>query len=328
MMRFINKIEQTADFKIVNLIDSKNSVKARIIPEMGNNLVSLMIGEGENALELIYIPTQIHKLKKLSRQFYGTPILFPFPGRIPNGEFTFLNQDFKLPINFSDGTAIHGFVYDKKWEIEELSSPSDKEAFLKSSYRSDSGIEKNFPFPFRIEMLYKLGESKLEIIFVAENIGENSFPFGYGIHPYFLLSGKRADWLLYFPANEIYELINILPTGKTRDISDQFDFRKEKSLEGIYMDDLFGNIQKNEDGIISCWLRNIATNLTLSVISDQNFDYYVLFAPKDHSFICIEPYTCIVNAFNLVNSGIETGLRILQPKETFKAIIKFKWEII
>lgn len=323
MKRFRSEIEQEADIKIVNLIDDRSSVRARIIPEIGNNLVSLSIGKGN---ELIYIPDQIGNLKKLSRQFYGNPILFPFPGRIPEGKFTFQNQNFQLPINFSDGTAIHGFVYDKKWEIEELSS-SDKGAFLKSSYHSDAEIESHFPFPFKTEMICKLKESELEMVFIAENIGENPLPFGYGIHPYFLLPGKRADWLLYFPANEIYELVNILPTGKTKEIPEEFDFRKEKSLKGIYMDDLFGNIQKNKDGVISCWLRNKATNLKLTVTSDQNFNYYVLYAPKEHAFICIEPYTCIANAYNLANSGIETGLRILQPNDTFKAKIYLRWEV-
>ena len=323
MKRFRSEIEQKADIKIVSLIDDRNSIRARIIPEIGNNLVSLSIGKGN---ELIYIPDQIGNLKKLSRQFYGNPILFPFPGRIPEGKFTFQNQNFQLPINFSDGTAIHGFVYNKKWEVEELSSPSDKKAYLKSACRSDAEIEKVFPFPFKIEFTYILRESELEMVFTAENIGENPFPFGYGIHPYFLLPGKRADWVLYFPANEIYELVDILPTGKTKEIPAQFDFRKEKSLEGIYMDDLFGNIQKSKDRVISCWLRNKATNLKLTVTSDQNFDYYVLYAPKEHAFICIEPYTCIANAYNLANSGIETGLRILQPKEMFKATIFLRWE--
>ena len=326
MAQFSTKITHEGDFEVVNLIDQKNSVRVQIIPELGNNLVSLTIGENNEQLELMYIPDEIKNLRDESYRFYGNPILFPFPGRIPEGKFTFQGQAFQLPINFRDGTAIHGFLYDKKWEIAETSAPSNEGAFLKSTYRSDTKIEEIFPFPFEINLTYFLRESELEIDFNAKNIGEKPFPFGYGIHPYFLLTGNRADWVLYFPANSIYELVNILPTGKIKEIPDEFDFRKEKSLAGIYMDDLFGNIQKNKDGLILCWLKNKAINLKLNVISDQNFDYYVLYSPKENEFICIEPYTCIANAFNLANSGIETGLRILQPKKTFKATIFLRWE--
>jgi len=64
--------------------------------------------------------------------------------------------------------------------------------------------------------------------------------------------------------------------------------------------------------------------LSLKIVSDKNFEYYVLYAPKTGSFICIEPYTCIPNAFNLADKGFNTGMRVLKPKEKFKATILFK----
>ena len=326
MVQFAAEIQQEGVLQVVSLSDQKNSVKAKIIPELGNNLVSLAVFNlGENQ-ELISIPTDIQNLKNKTYQFYGNPILFPFPGRIPQGEFQFQNQKFQIPINFRDGTAIHGFVFDRKWDISEISTPSSKEAFLKSTYTTDSTLEKFFPFPFQIEMTYILREAELELVFKAINRGKQALPFGYGIHPYFTLPGKREDWVLYLPAAEIYELIDILPTGVSKKIPKQFDFRTEKSLQGIYMDDLFGKLKKNKQGFVSCWLRNRAHNFKLTVTSDQSFDYYVLYAPKDHDFICIEPYTCIPNAFNLANSGIKTGLRLLKTGESFEVHIWFKWE--
>ena len=320
MPQFLTEITEEAEFNIVNLIDQKNSVRAKVIPALGNNLVSLMVGEDE----LISIPDKIPNLK--SYQFYGNPILFPFPGRIPEGKYAFQEQQYQFPINFGDSTAIHGLVYDKKWSIVETSGQSEGAAVLKSSYKGESETKDVFPSQFKVEMTYILRESKLEMIFEATNIGDESFPYGYGLHPYFMLPGKREDWVLYFPANKIYELVNIRPTGKTMDIPAQFDFRNEKTLEGVFMDDLFGELKK-EQGAISCWLRNLTTNFKLTVSSDENFDYYVLYAPKEHNFICIEPYTCIVNAFNLANSKIETGLRTLTPDETFHAKIEFEWEV-
>jgi len=329
MTRFSAEIEDDIEsgLQIVNLIDQKESIRVQIIPELGNNLVSLTIAYKEQDLELIYIPTEIKNLKSGDYQFYGNPILFPFPGRIPKGEFHTHEQKFQVPINFQDGTAIHGFVYDKKWEVSEISAPSNKEVFLKSTYISGLDIAEFFPFPFQIEMTYTLGKSELELTFQAKNTGELAFPFGYGIHPYFLIRDNRKDWVLYLPANEIYELIDFIPTGHAKKIHEPFDFRTEKSLKNIYLDDLFGKITKDKNGFASCMLKNRASGFNLTVISDPNFEYYVLYAPKDNDFICIEPYTCIPNAFNLIHSGFETGLRMLEPNETFETRIWFKWKI-
>jgi aldose 1-epimerase len=251
MTQFAAEIQQEGALQVVSLIDQKNSVKAKIIPELGNNLVSLAVFNLGANTELISIPTDLQNLKNKVYQFYGNPILFPFPGRIPKGEFHYQDQKFQVSVNFRDGTAIHGFVYDKKWEISEISTPSSKEAFLKSTYTSDSTLEKFFPFPFQIEMTYILRESELELVFKSINRGKQALPFGYGIHPYFTLPGKREDWTLYLPAAEIYELINILPTGVSKKIPKQLDFRAEKSLQGIYMDDLFGKLKKNKQGFVT-----------------------------------------------------------------------------
>jgi len=326
MAQFAAETQREADLQVVSLSDQKNSVKAKIIPELGNNLVSLTVSNLGKYSELISMPTEIPNLKNKEYQFYGNPILFPFPGRIPKGEFQFQNQKYQVPVNFRDGTAIHGFVFDRKWEISEISSPSSKEAFLKSTYISDPTVKKFFPFPFQVEMVYILREAELEMDFKAVNRSEQPLPFGYGIHPYFTLPGKREDWTLHLPAAELYELVDILPTGISKKIPKQLDFRAERSLQGIYMDDLFGKLKKKRHGYVSCWLKNRANNFKLTVISDQNFDYYVLYAPSEHDFICIEPYTCIPNAFNLENAGINTGLRLLKAGEPFKARIWFKWD--
>lgn len=328
MGQFIVDTERINELEVVNLVDRGSLVRARIIPQLGNNLVSLELEKANNKIELIYIPTNIENLLKEPRQFYGNPILFPFPGRISGGKFTFQGQDINLPINFQDGTAIHGFVFDKKWKIIRTSEPSKKEAFLQSMFVSDNQITKYYPFPFKLEMRYTLRDSELNLLFIAHNVGELELPFGYGIHPYFLLTGRRKDWKLYCPASKNFELINVLPTGKKMPVKAEFDFLEPRSLDGMYMDDLFGDIQKAEDGSITCWLENRELGVRIEVTSDQNFEYYVLYAPREHPFICIEPYTCIPNAFNLFYEGIETGIRTLKPREKFAASISLKWKFL
>jgi aldose 1-epimerase len=326
MERFLNAIGYENGVEVLTLIDQKTSTNAKIVPDIGNNLVSWTIVKDDETLELMWIPSEIKNLHKESRKFFGNPVLFPFPGRIPKGEFQFQNQTFGVPVNFSDGTAIHGFVYDKKWEVSEISPPSDKKVSVTSTYDLSSEIQKYFPFPFHLEMTYTLREYEIEIHFVANNVGDNAFPFGYGLHPYFRLHGKREDSILYFPATEQFILDELIPRGDRILVPEECNFQNEKSLDGVYLDDLFGDLKKNEGNIIS-WIRNSKTNFKLIVSSDQNFDYHVLFAPEWGDFICIEPYTCIPNAYNLANRRMVTGLKILEPGEMFQAKTLFKVEI-
>jgi aldose 1-epimerase len=328
MPRFFARKEKIANMDIITLIDREQNIQAKVIPSIGNNLVSFSIGFGDKYTELIWIPTEIENLQYESRKFFGNPVLFPFPGRIPDGKFMFQGQKFQVPVNFDDGCAIHGFVFDKKWQIAELSSLSNDRVHLVSIFRSTPEIERHFPFPFELEMRYTLRELELEINFLVKNRGDQRMPFGYGLHPYFLLGDDNRDnWDFYFPASKHYELQNLLPSGATEAIPDELDFRMGKSLDEIYMDDLFGELKKNKEGGISCWIKNRKTNLQLTVVSDANFEHYVLYAPKWGPFICIEPYTCIPDAFNLTEKGIKTGLRTLAPSESFHAKILFQLKI-
>ena len=326
MKRFLNAFGHENGVEVLTLIDQKTSTAAKIVPEIGNNLVSWTIVKDGGTLELMWIPSEIKDLHKEPRKFFGNPVLFPFPGRIPKGTFQFQNQTFQMPVNFSDGTAIHGFVHDKKWEISEISPPSDNEVSITSTYDLNAEIQEYFPFPFHLEMTYTLREYEIETLFVAKNVGDKAFPFGYGLHPYFQLHGKREDWVLYCPGTEQFILDDLIPRGDRILVPEEYDFQEEKSLDDVYLDDLFGDLKKQNGKIIS-WIRNLKTNFKLIVSSDQNFDYYVLFAPDWGDFICIEPYTCIPNAYNLSNRRMVTGLRILEPNETYKAKILFKVEI-
>ena len=313
--RLVNELE------IYVLMDEDNKTQASIIPEIGNNLVSWIITR-QQRIELIHIPVPINELKNEEKQFYGNPILFPFPGRIVNGEFSFKNMQYKIPINFRDGTAIHGFVYDRKWDVQDIKQ-TNSFASITSTYTSTNQIHKYFPFPFEIQLTYRLQIDFLEMAFNIRNLGKNVLPMGLGIHPYFSIDSSRSDWKLELPAKSRYNLTNCIPTGEKMPVKDRYDFRNMKKLNDIYLDDLFGDIIKDNRKHFKVYLENPDASLKLKIDSDENFDYCVIYAPENQNFICIEPYTCITNVFNFANSDITTGLIELGPQEMFSAKISF-----
>ena len=60
----------------------------------------------------------------------------------------------------------------------------------------------------------------------------------------------------------------------------------------------------------------------LTLWAGPDFRELVLFTPPHREAICLEPYTCTTDAINLSASGIDAGLRVLQPGETWRGVIE------
>ena len=57
---------------------------------------------------------------------------------------------------------------------------------------------------------------------------------------------------------------------------------------------------------------------------DAIFTELVVFTPPDRDCVCLEPYTCVTNAINLLNADVETGLRVLPPESEIKTWIEIR----
>lgn len=148
---------------------------AEVVPELGNNCWAFHAQES--------ILEQISFVQFLQRPTsYGIPILFPFPNRIRDGKFCFRGRCYVVNPNR------HGFVRDKRWNVDATGASIQEGAWIKSSFDAKqypSEILKQFPFPFWIKVTYRLKEGVLEMDTVVQNTGEEEMPLGFGIHPYF-----------------------------------------------------------------------------------------------------------------------------------------------
>ena len=62
----------------------------------------------------------------------------------------------------------------------------------------------------------------------------------------------------------------------------------------------------------------------VSVTFDRAFRECVVYTPPHREAICIEPYTCVPDAFRLERDGVNAGLRVLSPGESFQAHVDMK----
>ena len=62
--------------------------------------------------------------------------------------------------------------------------------------------------------------------------------------------------------------------------------------------------------------------------ADDGFRELVLYAPDSRPIVCFEPYTCVTNAFNLENQGIDSGLIRLKPGDKLTGVMRIVGEVL
>ena len=240
---------------------------------------------------------------------FESSLLFPFPNRLAEGKYTFENQHYQFPLNdFGRPNALHGLIHDKNFRLIEK-----KEDFLKFEYQYD-GEETYYPFPFRINISYRLKESELELSTTIKNIGTGNMPCGYGWHPYFDIELSQSSCKLKMPnANKIAVDDNMIPTGKEVENKEFKEFQSvfEKRLDTCY------RLERMAER--SSVFLNYPDLGTMEVWQDTNCPFIQIFKPNE-KVIAIEPMTCGIDAFNS-----KEGLKILGSREewTIKMGLRF-----
>lgn len=272
---------------------------AEIAPGLGNNCLAF---RGRHAV-LEELPFDDFLRNTGGR---GIPILFPFPNRIRDGVFTVDGERFEV-----EPPARHGLVRDKQWQIVELGADADG-AFVRSSLRAADcvAILGQFPFPFRIEVTYRLAGTALEMSTVIRNEGERMLPYGFGIHPYFR---KPRRGTLTIPASRRWELESFLPTGSLLEADGRFDLRPGADLQGLELDDIYTGLAAGDGGRVTCTLDDLEAGVRTVISFDGRlFPHVVAYTPPREA-LCIEPQTCPTDAFNLEARKIPASVRYLAP---------------
>lgn len=288
-----------------------DGVWAEVAPGLGNNCFTFHAGQP--VLEPVAFEEFVARPTS-----YGIPILFPFPNRIRDGVFIFNGQRYAVNPNR------HGFVRDKSWRVTGTGASEQEGAWITSSLDAAEYAEQilhQFPFPFRISVTYRLRDGALTMATMIENAGERVMPCGFGIHPYF----RRPDaGTLQAPAAKRWELADSLPTGNLLDVSGSYDLRAPRDLGELNLDDIFTELGADADGLTRCVLDDKTSQTQTGVAFDAGqFPHLVLYTPPaPRRAVCIEPYTCPTDAFNLRERGIESNVIELQPGEKRDFIIR------
>ena len=310
---------------IVEINDRESGSTARILVSLGFNCFSWRPVLAEGPREMLWAEEGFEAGDKRPSGS-GTPLLFPFPGRIGGTTFTFEGREYGLEPGDPFGNAIHGFVYNRPWRIVEQTDARVAGEFQASV--DDAAILKRWPSDFRIRASYEVRGRELVSELRYQNTGDGALPCGFGTHAYFrlpLAEGSRvADTVVTVPVERFWEVEQMIPTGRRLPIRSDQVLTAGLRLDEHQFDTCFTGVRTDADGRVRTRLADPTSGRCLTQSFDAAFTQCVVYTPGHREAICIEPYTCVPDAYRLAAEGHATGLQILQPGESFETTLRIE----
>jgi aldose 1-epimerase len=348
MSRYAVEGVQREGQELLVLRDTGTGATAHIWPGCGNNCLAVVLPAADGRLvTVIQGPPELDEIRRRP-SWWGIPLLFPFPGAIPGGEYEFEGRRLRLgrpdqPVVPEGREAagarrdFHGFVMDRPWRV--ASTAADDEAAAATS-TLDSGDHadslEGFPFPYRVESEYRLDAGGLRLRFRANNPGPGRLPFGFGAHPFFRLPlgerGSPSACLIHIPAARRWDTRAVRRALETAaaappldevcpPIGDTLDLRAPKPFVERTYNGLHTDLELT-DGRVEAFVRDPSNGLEAVMQATPSFRNVVFWSPPGRPELCLEPWTCPSNVFNLAARGIPNhGLIVLDPGQTWEAMM-------
>jgi aldose 1-epimerase len=274
------------------------------IVEVGGGIRTYRVGERD--------VLQPYTLEAMCDGAHGAPLI-PWPNRLGDGRYRFDGTEYQVALTEPDKrNAIHGFL---RWRPWYLVTRSEHQVVVSVTLFPLEG----YPFALHVEIAYRLDEQGLTVTTRATNIGEQACPYGSGQHPYLSPgSGLIDDCSLQLGARTriLTDPQRQLPTGVEDVAGTPYDFRTERRIGDLRVDDAFTDLDRDGDGRVWVSLTG-ADGRTSQLWVDAAYPIIELFtadtlaADRRRGGLGTEPMTCPPNAF-------QTGAQVirLQPGES------------
>ena len=191
-MRFAISHQIENELPLVVLEDRDTGFKASVLPSFGALLHSYTIQVNGGSYNIIDNYGSLEELKQTLDTSYKSSKLSPFVCRIADGKYHFADTDFEFEKKFPDGSAIHGLLFDKAFEVtDEKATENCASVTMQYHYKhSDPG----YPYHYSCLVKYQLKkDGVLQVETALLNTGKERIPIADGWHPYFTMGAKRMN---------------------------------------------------------------------------------------------------------------------------------------
>lgn len=251
-----------------------SSSTATVFPDAGGRLGQLDFGGG---------PLLRGPGPGLDWDAWGAYPLLPWSNRIPGGRLRFDGIDALLPVNWRDGTAIHGLSADVAWNVDAVGEAS----------ASLSVEVAQAPYEVRGEQHFNLDDGVLDLELAVVNLASQSVPVGLGIHPWFRAGAIRVPAAGRWPGEP-------LPTGVPVPVEGDDDLRDggvPPLMDRCYT--WLCGTTAEAPGVELCWSGPVTQ---------------IVVYTGEPGWVVIEPVTMANDGFRLAHSGAsEHGVQVLAP---------------
>ncbi|HEY0714076.1 MAG TPA: aldose 1-epimerase [Polyangia bacterium] len=292
----------------LRLVDASGIQEAAIAPAAGSNLFSWSV-DGE---ELLLQPARLWDLRE---HHAGTPIMFPTVNRVRDSRMSFEGRDFVFEPNLGSN-FIHGLARHCRFEVTALYTTADAAvAETTLDWNATQPAFARFPIRHRLTLRYHLDASGMRIGYRVENLDDARLPYGFGLHPYFRVPGRREDVTIAAPLDAHMEADAWLPTGAILPVeATAFDLRRGATLSALNLDEAYVGMAPGKAASFALG----PGKLTVQLSGSEQFTHLVVYTPADRGYFCIENQTSSTDAHNLWARGktAESHLLVVGPGQT------------
>jgi aldose 1-epimerase len=297
---------KTNDLSLLRLQDNATGAMVAILPAYGALLHAFEIPLAGKPFNVIDNYASKGDADQGVTSSYKSARLSPFVCRIAGGKYQFEDQEFEFSRKFMDGSAIHGLLANKPFNLlQQFADDHSASASFRYHYqREDAG----YPFDYICEVRYTLHPNRvLQVQTSVLNLDDHSIPIADGWHPYFTLGGAINDYELQFSSHTMLEFNErLIPTGQ---FLEETSFWQPTLLKDRQLDNCF--LLEVQEGTPCCLLRNPQNGLTLSFYTNAHYPYLQIYTPDHRKSIAIENLSGAPDCFN---NGM--GLTLLAPRHT------------
>ncbi|HEY0707359.1 MAG TPA: aldose 1-epimerase [Polyangia bacterium] len=301
----------------LGLAHPSGTLAAKIAPAAGSNLYSWSVDDQELLL-------QPGRLADLLDHHAGTPVMFPTVNRVRDSRMTFEGRDFVFEPNLGPN-FIHGLARNCRFAVTALYTTADAAiAETTLDWNPTQPLFTRFPIRHRLTLRYALLASGLSIRYQLENLDETRLPYGFGLHPYFRVPGRREDVTITLPLDSHMESDGWLPTGTILPVeSTAFDLRAGAALSALNLDEAYLGMAPGKSASFDFGPGQLRVRMSGS----EQFTHLVVYTPAERGYFCIENQTSSTDAHNLWSRGktSESHLMVVGPGETEGGEIR--WDV-
>ena len=245
-------------------------------------------------------------------KFWGrtSPVLFPFVGGLKNKEYRFEGKTYSM--------TQHGFARDMDFELE-----TQTESELWFTLESTEETLARYPFPFILNLGYRLEGSTVTVLWKVENPSEKQMYFSIGGHPAFNCpltdETKQSDYSVSFADTDEIVSTRISEEGLATGCMDIYHLADgHLSLTSNLFDHDALVIEDHQTDTVALCRKDGTPYLTVKMKAPL----FGIWSPpgKNAPFVCIEPWygRCDDEYFDGDLTEREWGNK-LAPHHTFEA---------